>query len=239
VLAGVAVGGPGGGVLAAGFFGIAGALIFATAGPSRAWRATPAERHWAGPLRSAPLRRMLLALVLIGATVGSFTVTVTAYAEQANGRSFAGWLVAANAFGALIGGLYFGARPPASDPARTLTLLVAALALGYAPLALTPSPAPMVVLAILSGLALPPLLTCVFVLVDVLAPGGTVTEAFAWIVTAFLVGSSAGSAVAGVLVDRADPAPSFLVGAAYSVVAALLVVRRLTATGAVVRDQII
>jgi predicted MFS family arabinose efflux permease len=33
---------------------------------------------------------------------------------------------------------------------------------------------------------------------------------------AFLVGSAAGSALAGVLVDRADPAAAFLVGAAYS-----------------------
>jgi MFS family permease len=229
VLAGVALAGPGGGVVAAGLFGIAGALSFATAEPSRQWRSTPVERHWAGPLRSAPLRRLLLALVLIGATVGSFTVTITAYAELAGTRSLAGWLVAANALGALAGGLYYGTRRPAADPARRLTLLVGALALGYAPLALTPGPVVMTPLAILSGLALPALLTCTFVLVDGLAPDGTVTEAFAWVVTAFLVGSSAGSAVAGVLVDRADPWLAFAAGAGYSVLATLLVLRPLTA----------
>jgi len=90
----------------------------------------------------------------------------------------------------------------------------------------------MFVLAILSGLALPPLLTCTFVLVDELAPAGTVTEAFAWVITAFLIGSSTGSAVAGALVDRASPAVAFVAGAASTVLAAVLVargVRRATA----------
>jgi MFS family permease len=225
VLAGVAVAGPGGGVLAAGLFGVVGAVAFATTEPSRAWRATTVARHWAGPLRSAPLRRLLLATVLVGATVGSFNVTITAYSESAGSRSFAGWLIAANAFGALVSGLLYSTRPPAANPSLRLTLLVAALALGYAPLALTPSPAQMAPLAMISGMALPPLLTCVFILVDLLAPRGTVTEAFAWVVTAFLIGSSAGSAAAGALAQHADPVTAFLAGAGYSALAALVVVR--------------
>ncbi len=227
VLAGVALAGPGGGVLGAGLFGIVGAVAFAAAGPSRAWRAVPAEKHWAGPLRSRSLRRLLLAVVLVGATVGTFVVAITAYAEGTGSRSLSGWLVAANALGALIGGLYYGSRPPATDPARRLTVLVGALAIGYVPLVLTPGPAVMVALSIVSGLALPPLLTCTFVLVDELAPDGTVTEAFAWLVTAFLVGSSAGSGVAGVLVERDGPAVAFAVGVAYSVLAVALVIRPL------------
>jgi MFS family permease len=154
-------------------------------------------------------------------------LSATAYAEQSGARSLAGWLVAANALGALIGGLWYGSRPSAADPARRRAVLVAALAVGYAPLALTPALSLMAVLAVLSGLALPPLLTCTFVLVDGLAPAGTVTEAFAWLVTAFLVGSSAGSGVAGVLLERADPGVAFAVGAGYAAVAVLLVLRRL------------
>ena len=223
VLAGIAVGGPAGGVLAAALFGIAGAVLFATTGPSRDWRAVPTRRHWAGPLRSAPLRQLLAAVALVGATVGGFSVTITAYSEQAGVRSLAGWLIAANAFGALASGLFYSTRTPPADPARRLRLLVAALALGYAPLALTLPPAGMAPLAVLSGLALPPLLTCTFILVDRLAPDGTVTEAFAWVVTAFLIGSSIGSAVAGTLADRAGPGTAFLVGAAYSVLAAPIV----------------
>jgi predicted MFS family arabinose efflux permease len=89
----------------------------------------------------------------------------------------------------------------------------------------------MVPLAILSGLALPPLLTCAFTLVDRLAPAGTVTEAFAWLVTAFLVGSSAGSAVAGWLLGHGSaPAAVFVGGAGYAAVATLVArTRRVTA----------
>ncbi len=224
VLAGVAVAGPAGGVLAAGLFGLAGTLAFATSVPSRAWRATPARRHWAGSLRAGPLRRLLAAMVLVGATVGAFTVTIAGYADAAGDRRLAGLLLAGNAAGALAAGLVYGSRPPAPDPARRLRLLVAAQALGYAPLALTPPPAAMAFLAVLSGLALAPLLTCTFVLVDRLAPAGTATEAFAWVVTAFLVGSSAGSALAGVLVQRSDLRLAFLAGAGSSVLALLLVV---------------
>ena len=118
---------------------------------------------------------------------------------------------------------------PAAAPGRRLPWLFAALAAGYAPLALNAPPVVMFPLAVLSGLSLPPLLTCTFVLIDQLAPAGTVTEAFAWLVTAFLVGSSAGSALAGVLVDAASPAVSFAIGAAFSAVAAVVAIGRFRA----------
>jgi predicted MFS family arabinose efflux permease len=46
---------------------------------------------------------------------------------------------------------------------------------------------------------LPPLLTAVFLAADRLAPPGTAAEAFAWVATAFSVGSAAGAALAGPL----------------------------------------
>ena len=68
----------------------------------------------------------------------------------------------------------------------------------YAALAAVPTNvALMGLLTIASGLGLPAVLTCVFQLVDRLAPVGTTTEAFAWLVSAFLVGSSVGAALAG------------------------------------------
>jgi hypothetical protein len=75
-----------------------------------------------------------------------------------------------------------------------------ALTAGFLPLAATPGPVPMAVLLAVSGLALPPLLTAVFLTADRLAPAGTVAEAFAWVATAFAVGSAVGSAVTGPLV---------------------------------------
>lgn len=45
------------------------------------------------------------------------------------------------------------------------------------------------------------MLTCVFVTSDRVAPRGTAAESFAWVATAFLVGSAAGSALDGALLD--------------------------------------
>ncbi len=59
----------------------------------------------------------------------------------------------------------------------------------------------MAALAFVSGLGLAPLLAAAFVLVAELAPAGTVTEAFAWLVTLFATGNAAGSATSGLLVD--------------------------------------
>jgi hypothetical protein len=51
--------------------------------------------------------------------------------------------------------------------------------------------------AFVSGLALAPLLAAAFVLIAELAPAGTTTEAFAWLVTLFATGNALGSAVTG------------------------------------------
>ena len=94
------------------------------------------------------------------------------------------------------------------------------LVVPYAALATVPSAVWVTgLLAVASGLGLPPVLTCVFQLVDRMAPPGTTTEAFAWLISAFLVGSSVGAAVAGVLSDSGRIGEAFLVAAASSLVA--------------------
>jgi hypothetical protein len=124
-------------------------------------------------------------------------VVITGYAEAAGDRSLAGWLLAAQAAGALVGGLLY-TRAPAGGPGR-LPLVAGAFAVGLVPLVLTPAPPAMALLLAVSGLSLPPLLTVVFLAVDRHAPAGTAVEAFAWVITAFAVGSAAGSAAAGAL----------------------------------------
>jgi hypothetical protein len=132
-----------------------------------------------------------------GAAVGSIPVVLTGYAEAAGDRGLTGWLLAAQAAGALVGGLlYTRARP---GGALRLPLLAAAFTAGYVPLLLVPSAGPMALLQAVSGFGLPPLLTAAFLAADRLAPPGTAVEAFAWIFTAFTVGSATGAALAGPL----------------------------------------
>ncbi|GAA3515861.1 MFS transporter [Actinocatenispora rupis] len=228
VLGSVAAFGPAGGVVVAAVLGVAGVALFATAGPSRTWRGEPtARRHPAGPLRSGRLVRLLVSLLLTGFTLGTFAVGSTAYAEHAAGRGLAGWLIAANGLGALIGGVGYTLVRPGADLSRRLLVLSVALAAGYLPLALQPAPPVMLALCVLSGLSLPPVLACGFAIVERVAPEGTVTEAFTWVVAAFGVGNAAGATLGGVLVDRYGAVAAFLIGAGTAALAAVTVARRL------------
>jgi hypothetical protein len=177
---------------------ILGTVGFSTAPAVRRWRGAAAVRHWAGPLRSGRLRVLLAATVLVGFAVGANTVAVTNYTEVAGAPSESGWLLAAQAFGALLGGIAFARRQPKNLP-RLLPLIVLLLAIGYLPI-LSVGPLPVMVgCLVLSGLTLPPMLTSVFITTDRVAPAGTAAEAFAWVATAFSVGSALGSAVDGAL----------------------------------------
>jgi hypothetical protein len=206
---------------------ILGTVVFSTAPAVRRWRGAAAVRHWAGPLRSGRLRILLAATVLVGFAVGASTVAVTNYAEVAGAPSESGWLLAAQAFGALLGGIIFTRRQPRTLP-RAQPLIVFILAIGYLPmLSIGPLPV-MVVCLVLSGLTLPPMFTSVFIVTDQVAPAGTAAEAFAWVATAFAVGSSLGSAIDGALLGAARvvligfvPAPLAIL-----VAAALLFLRR-------------
>ncbi|TQS46398.1 MFS transporter [Cryptosporangium phraense] len=225
--------GPAGGLYAAAAIGLAGTLWFAAARESRQWRpAEVAERHWAGALRPPRLRRVYGAMLLAGLTIGTYPVAAAAFSEASGSRGWTTWLVAANALGALFSGVWFSGRSDRVEPGRVLPWLLAGLGVGYLPMAFVPTSSGMLPLAlvfsVVSGLALPPIITLVFLAIDRLAPAGTVTEAFAWLITAFLVGSSIGAAVAGAIVSTTAVAWVFALACAASLVAVLPVIRVLS-----------
>ncbi|GAA1783351.1 MFS transporter [Actinomadura chokoriensis] len=207
-------------LLLTGALGIAGTLVVAASGPSRRWRSEPRAADWAGPLRSPGLRVLLLSLACAGIALGVYAVAVVAYAEEQGSDLASGLLLACMAAGALAGGILYGARPWAGEPHRRLRWLLAALAAGYVPLVLAPGLPVMSVLAFVSGVSLAPVLACSFALVDRLAPAGTVTEAFAWVVAAVGAGGSLGSFVAGIGQDAAG-VPGAFAGAGVGGVLAL------------------
>lgn len=191
-------------LLLTGLLGVLGTLVVVTSEPSRSWRGEHRVAHWAGPLRSTGLRTILGALAFIGFSLGVISVAAVTYADAlhparhaASTSSAAGLILAANALGALTGGLISAARGPGTSPYRRMPWLVAGLAAGYLPLAVAPAEPVMLVLAVVAGLFLAPVLACTFTLVDGLSPQGTVTEAFAWVVTAMAGGAALGSAAAG------------------------------------------
>jgi MFS family permease len=196
-------------LLLTGALGVLGTLVITTSAPSRTWKGAERAADWAGPLRSPGLRVLLTALTCAGIALGVYAVAATAYAERAGNELASGILLAAMSAGALIGGLVYGARSWPGEDHRRFPWLMALLAAGYLPLAWAPGLPVMSVLAFASGLFLAPMLACSFSLVDRLAPSGTVTEAFAWIVAAFSVGGAIGSAAAGIGQDLAGVPGAF------------------------------
>jgi MFS family permease len=189
-----------------GLLGVAGTAVVTSSSPSQRWRGEPREAHWAGPLRSAGLRVLMATLCCVGVALGAISVAVVTYADARHIAAASGVLLAANAGGALCGGLVHGARRagPTAFP-----LLVAGLAAGYLPLATAPVFPLMIAFAFLAGVSLAPTLAAAFTLIDGLAPRGTVTEAFAWLVTAMALGAATGSALAGIAGDLAGEHAAF------------------------------
>ncbi len=226
---------PAGGLVLAVVLLLAGTAWFALRGVVRGWRGVPgARRHWAGPLREPVLLADYGLLIVVGASVGGLTVVAAAYGEAAGSTGLGAVLVAANGAGALIGGVAVAVRPgvvPRRLPVPLrLPALVVTLGVAYVPIALAQGTPLRVLAAVVTGLPLPALLTACYLEVDRLAPDGTTAEAFGWIITAFLLGSSAGAAFAGALADRGAPALALAAGAAADVVAgiAFAVVRAIT-----------
>jgi predicted MFS family arabinose efflux permease len=182
------------------------------------------EQHAAGrgPLRVSGLRRLLGALSLLAVGLGAIAVAVPAAAEHAGSRAAAGPILAFWGLGSLVGGLVNGARPSRRDPAARLPLLLFAIALATLPLAVAPGVAGLGGLILLTGAGVAPAIACAFVLIDRLAPAGTVTEAFAWSGSMLAAGSALGEALAGLVVSHQSAAAGFILAAVCTGLAALV-----------------
>lgn len=202
-VAGVSLIGHGGGVLGCAAFGLVGTLGFAATGTSRGWRPTPSTSDTHGsPLRHAALVRIFLVALAAGVPVGALAIVAAAFADRHHASSITGWALAANAFGALLAGLYGAVRPINGTGARALTVAGLALAVGYLPLALALPVAVWIPAAAIAGIALPVVLTLVFQRVQLLCPPNLLTEANAWVVTAFGLGAAVAALLAGIVTDH-------------------------------------
>lgn len=170
----------------------------------------------------------MIGLAGAGWTVGAQNVLFIAYAERHPHQlpGGAGLLLALAALAGLLGALGYGAMRWRSDTATRTWALALAMGACYLPLLLLPGPGPMAALAFVSGLGLAPLLAAAFVLVAELAPTGTVTEAFAWLITLFATGNALGYAVSGSLVSGSLAAVAWCAVGGISLGGVLLFVAR-------------
>lgn len=181
----------------------AGTLAFAAAPPSRQWRGDRHDSGLLGPLRSPGMRTMMLTTFPLGVAFGSVEVALPAYAVEHGSRSIAGIAIASLAVGSVLGGVLYGARAPA-DVRRSFLWLIVALPCGVSLLALAGPPVSLFLLAPLAGAALAPMTAAQNELIASVVPAGTVTEAYAWLITAIASGGAAGAAVGGALVEASS-----------------------------------
>ena len=122
----------------------------------------------------------------------------------------------------MAGGLAFGSRVTDRGPEQRLVPLLALVVAGIALLAVATGLVQLGAGMVLAGLGIAPAIACLYLLVDRLAPAGTVTEAFTWVTTAFSTGFAIGNALGGSLVHRVGTDRAFLIAAAGVAAAALL-----------------
>jgi MFS family permease len=180
----------------------AGALGFAAAPASRRWRPPPRPEGRRPSALSAPGMRILIAsLAIVAAALGVLEIGIAAFAEQEGSRADSGWLFAIWGAGSLAGGLWYGARRWRMSVDRRFLAVSAVLALGLAPLPLAGSLPVFAVLVAVAGLGLAPSTAAGYSLIGGLAPPGSVTEAYAWQIMAYVAGSAAGAWLAGAMVE--------------------------------------
>jgi predicted MFS family arabinose efflux permease len=201
----IAAGSPTLAVLANAGFATTGTLIFLLSRASRLWHGDAGHANWAGPLRSRGILALLLVEVAFGVSLGAMEISITAFATGEGSSSAAGVLIAFQAAASLVAGLWYGSRHHASAPGERYPRICLLLAAGLVPLLFVSSIAEAIPLMIVSGFALAPAGTVLYGLIDELAPAGTATEAFTWMVTAISSGVAAGSALGGTLVSGGHP----------------------------------
>ncbi|MDN4640755.1 MFS transporter [Agreia sp. PsM10] len=225
---GIAVFGPVGNLLFAAGLGLVGALAFIV---NPAPRAASAHRRAGGaahpgirsPILMPAVARVAVFTFGIGVPVGALTIVATASEAARASDGLAGWILAVNAAGALVGATVVGIRPLGSTPARLLTVCGLLLAVGYLPLVATGLPTWVyVVVAGVSGLMLPPTLGQVFERIAQLSPAAALTEANGWVVSAMTLGIGAGTLVAGAVVGAAGTSVVAWVVLGASAITALL-----------------
>jgi len=185
-------------LLATAILGLAGSVGVAASAASRTWH--PASRRRLDPLgalRPRGIRLLAATHLCIGVSIGAVTVAALLEAERHGTPWLAGTLPTVFSVGGLLGGLLYSARTWPGDHLCHLRALVATYALTWGLLLFHPNPQAAVLLVILPGVLVVPITTAGSQAIHALAPAGTATEAFGWLIGAINLGIALGTALGG------------------------------------------
>jgi MFS family permease len=226
----IAISSPSAAMLVAIGLSVVGTLGFATARLARAWRADDGDgtaRTRAGALAAPGMRTLMLAIVPTGISFGALEVAMPAFSVAHGHRAaLAGFLLSAMAAGSVLGGLWYGGRHWKGPPVRRFIVLQGVFTLGLVPLVVADSLPLMAFLMVLAGLALAPVAATGYLVVDRIAPAGTVTEATTWVMTANVAGGAFGAALGGLVVEHTSVRAALALACAGPLVGTLVTLAR-------------
>ncbi len=225
-LAGLLIAAPwaGTGVVAGCACMIIGAVSFALAPVVRKQAlVSPEHRSLLGALASAGMRTVALASFGFGVTIGFVEVAVPAAATRAGHAPVGGLLLAMWSLSSVIFGVAYAMRPWPRQMSLRLPVLLGAFAVLIAPLAIPTNLAWLAVTLLLAGILITPQATAHSAAIELVAPRGTVTEAFGWVITAVTLGLALGQSASGWLVEHVGIRASFLASTAAGLIVAALV----------------
>ena len=152
-------------------------------------------------LPAAGLVTLLPVYFFFGAMLAGIDLATVDFAQAHGHKPLAGVILGGYALGSACGGLWYGARAWHAPLYRRFAGTLCAAAAGAATFWAMPGLIPLAAVMLASGLVLSPMLITGFSLVEQQAVPGRLTEAMAWLTSAISVGTAAGSAAAGQVID--------------------------------------
>jgi MFS family permease len=225
-LAGVLVAAPwaGTGLLLSAVCMVTGAVGFALTAAARNVTPVPrTDQPLLGALASPGMRTVALAALGFGVTVGFVEVAMPAAATNAGHAPMGGVMLAMWSLSSVLFGVFYAGRPWPRPMHLRLPVLLGGFALLVAPLSIPSSLLGLALLSLVAGVLITPQSTTHSTAIELVAPEGTATEAFGWIVTSVTLGLAAGQSISGYLVEHVGVWSSFLASSVAGLLIASLV----------------
>lgn len=179
-----------------------GSLLFAAQRRTEPVPTAHEHRPVSSAMRCDGLKVLFVVAAGVGAVLGTFQISLVAFADELGQKPMTGVLIAALAVGSMISGIGWGCVHHWRLPLRhRLAGVLVLLTVLSAPLMLVHDVWLMVPFVVLAGIAVSPSLISAFTLAEQLVPRAAVTEAFTWIGTALALGVAVGASVSGKIVD--------------------------------------
>ncbi len=218
-------------LLAGAVIGVGGAITLALQRGTEPAPSGDAPRvQGGGALRQPGLILVVVASLGIGGVFGTYEVSVVAFTEQAGQAGASGLVLGLWALGSMLGGIWFGSRSWRLPLARQVMVLAGVLALALVPAPFVGSVPLLALATFVGGVVVAPALIATFSLTERLVPSSLLTEGLTWTNSGLALGFSAGTTIAGIVIDQVGTTAAFvlpMVSAASAFLVAWLGQRRL------------